>query len=233
MKMTIFRRAVIPGRRIAMATAILATAGLLASVSVAPASAAPARAAHASTMGTKQASAAADPYEECLTNTSTNCVGLIDEVVVAAGTVITIYGDEVKAGVKVAAMFIKKVWIRWVPGPGSHKLWAGYYEFDGDSAGAGANTNLCLGDTSFTAPITLKSCGANGTVWIEEPDNNGGNYNFNEYFVDNTDCEIASPGYTSYGDCRVMSANSLQDGAALYLDRPEQSGGGLFQDWNP
>jgi len=185
---------------------------------------------------TRRGTAAADPYEECLTNDSTKCVSLTGNLAIIVDG--TVAGVATIATVK-AIVFLKKVFEGWYYHVTSAKhkltLWSGYYEDDGDSGGAGANTNLCLADTSFTAPITFQPCGANGTVWIEEPDNNGGNYNYDRYFLDNGSdlCDIGWPGYTSAGNCMVMSANSLTNGAPLYVDYPEESGGGLYQDWNP
>jgi hypothetical protein len=187
---------------------------------------------------TRRVTAAADPYEECLTNYPNQCVSLTGtEIEIIAGTTADVASRVISGSGKVAIVYLYKKFVAWYRGPGNHtkSLWSGYYEDNGDSKGAGANTNLCLGDTSFTAPITFMPCGANGTVWIEQPDNNGGNYNYDRYFLDNGShpCEIASPGYTSEGNCMVMSANSLKNGAALYVDYPEAPGGGLYQDWNP
>jgi hypothetical protein len=235
-EMTIFRRAIIPGRRMAMVTAMLTTAAVLACVPAAPSSAAPARAAHTSTMATEQASPAADTYEECLTNDSTECASLTStEIDIFVSTVSGVASRYIVDGINVLHLikYFKGWWYHVTSSGHKLTLWSGYYEDGGDTGGAGANTNLCLADTSFTAPITFQPCGSNGTIWIEEPDNNGGNYNFNRYFVDNYNCEINSPGYESSGDCMVMSANSLRNGAPLYLDFPEAPGGGLYQDGNP
>jgi hypothetical protein len=185
---------------------------------------------------TRRGTAAADPYEECLTNVPGQCLSLTgSDIAIMVGAAVG--AEYIKQGIDFAVVYLVKKFIGWYRGSGSHTktLWSGYYEDGGDSAGAGANANLCLGDTSFTAPITFMPCGNNGTVWIEEPDNNGGNYNFDRYFLDNGSklCQIGWPGYTSAGNCQVMSANSLKNGAALYVDYPEAPGGGLYQDWNP
>jgi|GEM_PF-3029729 len=190
---------------------------------------------------TRRGTAVATPYEECLTNSPGECVSLTStEIAIVVGTTSGLAVDYIKQGLSIARVYIVKKILAWYDSynTGTHqedKLWSGYYEDGGDTGGAGANTNLCLGDTSFTAPITFMPCGANGTVWVEQPDNNGGNYNYDRYFFDNGSkpCDLSWPGYTSSGNCMVMSANSLNNGAALYVDYPEASGGGLYQDWNP
>ena len=184
---------------------------------------------------TRRGTAAADPGYECLTNDSGKCVSVTSGVItVVEGTIAGVSSLVIYKYGGIAIVILRKYFKGWFYS-GKHKLWSGYYEDGGDTGGAGANTNLCLGDTSFTAPITFMPCGANGTVWIEQPDNNGGNYNYDRYFLDNGShyCEIGWPGYTSEGNCMVMSANSLKNGAALYVDYPEAPGGGLYQDWNP
>jgi hypothetical protein len=187
-------------------------------------------------VATEQAPAAADPYEECLTNDSTECVSLTGtEIAIITGTTVGVATNIITGGGKVAIVYLVKKFIGWWNGPGTHKknLWSGYYEDGGDSKGAGANTNLCLADVSLASDITFQPCGADGTVWIEEPDNNGGNYNFSRYWVDASGCEINNPGYDSDGPCEVMTAASLTNGSPLYLSLPAEPGGSLWQDWNP
>jgi hypothetical protein len=220
----------------ALATAVITTAGVVAYVSAAPASAATAGAAHTSALATEPASAAADPYEECLTNDSVECVSLTGtEIAIVAGTVSGVASTIITGGGKVAIVYLVKKFIGWWNGPGTHKknLWSGYYEDGGDSGGAGANTNLCLADTELASSITFQPCGADGTVWIEEPDNNGGNYNFSRYFVNNGGCVINNPGYDSGGLCGVMTASPETNGSPLFLALPEPSGTPDWEDWNP
>ena len=177
----------------------------------------------------------ADPYEECLTNDSPECVSLTGtEIAIIASTVAGVATNLISGAGKVAIVYLVKKFLGWWDGPGSHtptRLWSGYYEDGGDSGGAGANTNLCL--SGLGEDITFQPCGANGTVWIEEPDNNGGNYNFTRYAVDNDGCVINSPGSSSSISCDVMTAGPLTNGSALYTWPPVGSGTPYWQDWNP
>jgi hypothetical protein len=179
----------------------------------------------------------ATTYEECLTNDHPECVSLTgSEIAIIVGTTAGVASNVITGAGKVAIVYLVKKFLGWWDGPGSHtptRLWSGYYEDGGDSGGAGANTNLCLADVSLASHITFQPCGADGTVWIEEPDNNGGNFNFSRYWVDNGDCSINSPGWDSTGVCEVMSAGSLSQGSPLFLQEPVASGGSLWQDWNP
>ena len=179
---------------------------------------------------------AAGHYEECLTNDSPECVSLTGtEIAIIVGTTSGVASTIITGGGKVAIVYLVKKFIGWWNGPGTHKknLWSGYYEDGGDSGGAGANTNLCLADTELATSITFQPCGANGTVWIEEPDNNGGNYNFSRYFVNNGGCVINNPGYDSSGLCGVMAAGPLTNGSPLFLALPEPGGTPDWEDWNP
>jgi hypothetical protein len=227
--MTIFRRATIRRRCMALATAVITTAGVVAYVSAAPAP--PAAATSTQTAPASQTLhgsagvAAAANYEECLTNYNTECVA-------NAGSQIAI---NVVSGLgTIAIVYVVKKFIGWYSQKGTHrKLWSGYYEDGGTSNGGAANTNLCLASTEVGSEITWQPCGANGTVWIEEPDNNGGNYNFNRYMVNNLGCVINDPGYDSTGQCGVMTVYSLQNGSPLFLALPIPPGGSELQDWNP
>jgi hypothetical protein len=189
------------------------------------------------TLHESAAVAAADPYEECLTNDSHACVSLTGSEV---GIYIHTAADltTITTGVTIAIVYIRKVFLKWYDGlnKGSHqKLWSGYYEDGGDSKGAGANTNLCMAaGASVFSNITFEPCGANGTVWIEEPDNSGGNYNFSQYWVNHGGCVINYPGPSSTGTCEVMTAfPGGGNGYPLSVDFPAGSGGADYQDWNP
>jgi hypothetical protein len=223
LEMTIFHGATIRHRRrcVALATAVITATGIVAFTPAAPASAA----------------AASAHYEECLTNRSAECVSLTGtEIAIIVGTTSGIASNVITGAGKVAIVYLVKKFIGWWTGPGTHKknLWSGYFQDGGDSGGAGANTNLCLADTSLLSNITFQPCGANGTVWIEEQDNNGGNFNFSRYWINNGACTaINNPGWTSQGDCEVMTAGSLNQGSPLFLALPEAPGGSLWQDWNP
>jgi hypothetical protein len=182
--------------------------------------------------------AAANPYEECLTNDSHECVSLTGaEIAIITGTTVGVATNVITGGGKVAIVYLYKKFVGWYRGPGNHTktLWSGYYEDDGDSKGAGANTNLCLAaGASVFSNITFQPCGANGTVWIEEPDNNGGNYNFSQYWVNHGGCVINSPGPSSTGTCEVMTAYpGGGNGYPLTVDFPAGSGGADYQDFNP
>ena len=84
---------------------------------------------------------------------------------------------------------------------------------------------------TFSVDVTWEPCGANGTVWIEEPDNNGGNYMYDRYSIDNG-CTLVYPGYDSSGPCMVMSSVATND-TNVFVDYPEAPGGSFYQDWNP
>lgn len=172
---------------------------------------------------------------ECLTNASNTCIS--QEVVVIANDVI---GTVTTLGVTGAVIYLKKVFLAWWnnPGNGKHtggkdtKLWQGYLEYDGDVGGAAPNTGLCLtAAQTFSIAVRWESCGANGTVWVEEPDNNGGNYMYDRYSLNNG-CTLVYPGYDSSGPCMVMSSVDTND-TNLFTDYPEAPGGSFYQDWKP
>jgi hypothetical protein len=227
--------------RLRSATVLLVVITLAAFTSFAPGRASAAtstqRAPASQTLRGAAGAATADPYEECLTNDHPECVSLTGtEIAIIVGTTAGVASNVITGAGKVAIVFLVKKFLSWWDGPGNHtptRLWSGYYEDGGDSGGAGANTNLCLADTGLADSITFQPCGADGTVWIEEPDNNGGNYNFSRYFVDNGGCVINYPGYDSGGICAVMTAGPLTQGDPLYLALPEPGGGPDWQDWNP
>jgi hypothetical protein len=182
---------------------------------------------------------AANPYEECLTNDRPECVSLTStEIAIVVGTTAGVAAGYIKAGVDAAVVYVVKKFLGWynANNNGRHKqLWSGYYEDGGDTKGAGANTNLCLAaGASVFSNITFQPCGANGTVWIEEPDNSGGNYNFSQYWVYHGGCAINYPGPSSTGTCEVMTAfPGGGNGYPLTVDFPAGSGGADYQDWNP
>ncbi|HSZ47965.1 MAG TPA: hypothetical protein VK823_21690 [Streptosporangiaceae bacterium] len=236
--MALFRLATIRRHWVAFVVPVIAVAMLMIYAPLAPASAAAARAGAVASVGaTSAVTSAADPYEECLTNDNTECVSLTgSEIAIIVGTTAGVASNVITGAGKVAIVYLVKKFLGWWDGPGDHtptRLWSGYYEDGGDSGGAGANTNLCLAETSLETSMTFQPCGANGTVWIEEPDNNGGNYNFTRYSVNNFGCVINYPGYDSGGLCGVMTAVSLSNGSPLTLEEPEPPGGVDWQDFNP
>jgi len=172
---------------------------------------------------------------ECLTNDSGVCLSQ-EVVTIITGDVITVSS----AGIIAGTVYLYKKFIGWWknPGPGKHtsgkdtQLWSGYLEYDGDAGGAPPDTNLCAAAAqTFSIAVTWEPCGANGTVWIEEPDNNGGNYMFDRYSINNG-CTLVYPGYDSPGPCMVMSSVTTNDTNA-FVDYPEAPGGAFYQDWNP
>jgi hypothetical protein len=172
---------------------------------------------------------------ECLTNDSGVCLSQ-EVVTIITGDVITVSS----AGIIAGSVYLYKKFIGWWknPGPGKHisgkdtQLWSGYLEYDGDAGGAPPNTNLCAAAAqTFSIAVTWEPCGANGTVWIEEPDNNGGNYMFDRYSINNG-CTLVYPGYDSSGPCMAMSSVTTNDTNA-FVDYPEAPGGSFYQDWNP
>lgn len=172
---------------------------------------------------------------ECLINDPGVCLG--QEV----ANVLETAGGGVLATVIVASgIYVKKVFLGWWnnTGSGKHtsgkdtKLWQGYLEYDGDAGGAGPNTSLCMAAAqTFSVDVTWEPCGANGTVWIEEPDNNGGNYMYDRYSINNG-CTLKYPGYDSSGPCMVMSSIAAND-TNIFVDYPNAPGGSFYQDWNP
>jgi hypothetical protein len=74
---------------------------------------------------------------------------------------------------------------------------------------------LCLADTFGYA--YLASCGANGTIWLVVPHNDGA-YLESRYALDN-------------GQTEVLTADPVADGARLYIYDPEQSGSPYWQTW--
>ena len=172
---------------------------------------------------------------ECLTNDSGAC--LSQEIVTQ------INGDIIgltTLGIAASSIYLKKVFLGWWNNnnKGKHKsgedtkLWQGYLEYDGDVGGAAPNTSLCAAAAqTFSIAVRWTPCGANGTVWIEEPDNNGGNYMYDRYSIDNG-CTLVYPGYDSSGPCMVMSSVATND-TNVFTDYPEAPGGSFYQDWNP
>lgn len=217
--------------------AVITLTAVTAFTSASPAAATSSQTASASQTVHGSAAAATEGSEECLTNDHTECVSLTGtEIAIIVGTTSGVASSVITGAGRVAIVYLVKKFIGWWNGPGTHQknLWSGYYEDGGDNEGAGANTNLCLADVSLASNITFQPCGANGTVWIEEPDNNGGNYNFSRYWVNNGGCSaINYPGTSSEGDCEVMTASSLTQGSPLFLALPVGSGSSFWQDWNP
>lgn len=208
----------------------LAVATAIASV---PADAATSR--HPAIASRQSASIPSGAEYECLTNDSGVCLGQ-EVAVVVENTIGVVLGGGIIAG----TVYLKKVFLAWWnnPGKGKHtggkdtKLWQGYLEYDGDVGGAAPNTGLCLAAAqTFSIAVRWEPCGANGTVWIEEPDNNGGNYMYDRYSIDNG-CTLVYPGYDSSGPCMVMSSAATND-TNLFTDYPEAPGGSFYQDWKP
>ena len=172
---------------------------------------------------------------ECLTNDSGVCLSQ-EIAVIVNGDIITV----TSAGIIAGTVYVYKKFIGWWKNPGSGKhtsgkdtqLWQGYLEYDGDAGGAPPDTNLCMAAAeTFSVDVTWEPCGANGTVWIEQPDNNGGNFMFDRYSLDNG-CTLVYPGYDSSGPCMVMSSDA-QNGDNIFTDYPNGAGGAFYQDWNP
>lgn len=224
--------------RLRYATVLLAVMSLAVMAAIAPATAQAASSRLPATASlTRQSPAVPAGAEyECLTNDSGLCMS--QEVVVIANNVIIHIGEYGSAAGVI--IYVVKKFIGWWnnPGPGKHtsgkdtKLWQGYLEYDGDTAGAAPKTNECMAAAqTFSIDVTWQPCGANGTVWIEEPDNNGGNYMFDRYSLNNG-CTLVYPGYDSSGPCMVMSSDA-QNGDNIFTDYPDAPGGVFYQDWNP
>jgi hypothetical protein len=223
---------------------VVITATALTAIATAPAAGAsphatrPPAAASSRALHATAALAAADPYEECLTNANTVCLG------VSPGEVIQ-YGSEIISiivGGTAIVVYVVKKWLKWWnSGPGTHRknLWAGYFEDGGTSNGQPANSNLCLTDGfaysgEQTYQVVWEPCGSNGTVWIEAQDYNGGNLNISQYSVDNYGCVINYPAYESSAGCDAMSAYSpFSKDYPVQIDYPVSPGGSVWQDWNP
>lgn len=224
-------------RRLRYATVLLAamTLAVAAAVASPPADAARSRQPAIASLTRQTAAIPSGAEYECLTNAHNTCIS--QEV----STIIT--GDIIgvsTVGIVAAIIYVRKVFLGWWnnPGNGKHtggkdtKLWQGYIEYDGDVGGAAPNTNLCMAAAqTFAIDVTWQPCGANGTVWIEEPDNNGGNYMFDRYSLNNG-CALKYPGYDSSGPCMVMSSVDTND-TNLFVDYPQAPGGSFYQDWNP
>jgi hypothetical protein len=90
-------------------------------------------------------------------------------------------------------------------------------EQDTGSAGDGdPDAGLCLADTGGYAYMT--SCGANGTVWIAIPHNDG-YWLYSRYTVNNHNPE-------------VLTSSSTADGTRLFVELSDSSPGGPWQTWN-
>jgi len=135
-------------------------------------------------------------------------------------------------------IWVVKKFIALYRGPGNHtkSLFSAEYEDGGTTGGAPPNYNLCMADTSLDGSngnqVTFQKCGSDGTVWIQEADNNGGNFNFNQYSVDHGGCGINNPGWDEgLGDCMVMT---VEPGlTTVSVANPQAPGEGALQDWNP
>jgi uncharacterized protein YuzB (UPF0349 family) len=173
---------------------------------------------------------------ECLTNDSGVCLSQ-EIAIIVNGDIVTVTSAGIVAGaIYVYKKFISPLWNN--PAPGKHEkgkdtqLWQGYLEYDGDAGGAAPNTSLCMAAAeTFSVDVTWAPCGADGTVWIEEPDNNGGDFLFDRYSLDNG-CSLAYPGQDSSGPCMVMSSVATND-TNVFVDYPNGPGGSFYQDWNP
>jgi hypothetical protein len=224
--------------RLRSATVLLVVMTLAVAAVIAPAPAGAAISRQPAIASQTRQSAASIPSGaeyECLTNDARVCISQ-EIATIITGDVITV----TSAGIIAGTVYVYKKFIGWWknPGPGKHtsgkdtQLWQGYLEYDGDPGGAPANTNLCMAAAeTFSVAVRWEPCGANGTVWIEEPDNNGGNYMYDRYSIDNG-CTLVYPGYDSAGPCMVMSSGATND-TNVFVDYPEAPGGAFYQDWNP
>jgi hypothetical protein len=189
---------------------------------------------------TPGASAATEAGTElCEQNVPTWCASVTGQEVVVYEQIV-INGGVILSG---TVLIVKKFLGWWnANNNGTHKgqkLAEEYFEYGGDAGGQGENLNLCLGDTGLGnqgTPVSWQPCGANGTVWIESPDNNGGDFNFTRYSADHG-CSIASPGYYSTGDCAVMTTVDNENVNAHWADifeiEPFAPGSEYYQNWTP
>jgi hypothetical protein len=224
--------------RLRCATVLLAVMSLAVMAAIAPATAQAASSRLPATASlTRQSPAVPAGAEyECLTNDSGLCMS--QEVVVIANNVIIHIGEYGSAAGVLIYIVKKAIGIWNNPGKGKHtkgkdtQLTEVYMEYDGDTAGAAPKTNECMAAAqTFSIDVTWEPCGANGTVWVEQPDNNGGNFMFDRYSLDNG-CTLVYPGYDSSGPCMVMSSDA-QNGDNIFTDYPNGAGGAFYQDWNP
>jgi hypothetical protein len=225
--------------RLRSATVLLVvmTLGATTAIASAPADAASSRQRAIASLTRQSASIQSSGAEyECLTNDSGVCLSQ-EVATIITGDVITVSSSAIIAGsVIIYKKFISPLWNN--PKPGKHtqgkdtQLWQGYLEYDGDAGGAAPNTNLCMAAAqTFSVDVTWEPCGANGTVWVEEPDNNGGDFLFDRYSLNNG-CTLVYPGQDSSGPCMVMSSVATND-TNVFVDYPNGPGGSFYQDWNP
>ncbi len=200
------------GRCLALVTAIALVAGCVVAASAPPASAQAAKTAQVSRTAQVAApavhAALAIPggsEQLCLANSNGNCVGVpIDEIfhgVLAAA-------DTVAAWVA--------IWLTWRSKGTADGGQQGEEQDTGAAGDGDPDAGLCLADTGGDAFMT--ACGANGTVWIAIPHNDGV-WLYSRYTVNNHNPE-------------VLTANTANPGAPLYVTLSDSSPGGPWQTWN-
>ena len=196
------------GRCLALVTAIALVAGCVIIASTQPASAQISQTAHVTATATPASLAIPTSSSQiCLANSpgAGACVGFPVQDVI----------QDVIAGAGVAAAWVA-IFFKWVS-KGSGDGGQEGEEQDTGSAGDGnPDANLCLADTGGYAYMT--SCGANGTIWIAIPHNDG-YWLYSRYTV-------------NQGHAEVLTSNTTADGTRLYVTISDSSPGGPWQTWN-
>jgi hypothetical protein len=141
----------------------------------------------------------------CLANADASCVGV--PVKDIADAVIAIIGQ--------APAWILIYW-KWKSEGNKDGGQQGEEQDTGSSGDGDPDAGLCLADTGGDAFMT--SCGADGTVWIAIPHNDG-YWLYSRYTVDEDDSE-------------VLTSNTTGDGAQLFVTLSDANAGGPWQTWN-
>jgi hypothetical protein len=190
-------------RCLALATAIAMVAGCVIVAGTQPVS--------AQTSGTAQTASRAAPAipssssDICLANANGSCVGVpVHDI--AESVIALIVG---------APAWILVYW-KWKSMGNNDGGQQGEEQDTGSSGDGDPDAGLCLADTGGDAYMT--SCGANGTVWIAIPHNDG-YWLYSRYTVNNHNPE-------------VLTSNSTGDGAQLFVTISDSAPGGPWQTWN-
>ena len=191
-------------RYLALATAITVVAGCVTVAGPQPVSAQTTR--NAQTASRAAPAIPSSSSELCLANANGSCAGVDSDAVLAA--VVAFYLGLPK--------YIELYWKWKSMGEGDGGQEGEEQDTGSDDGGSDPDAGLCLADTGGNAYMT--SCGANGTVWIAIPHNDG-YWLYSRYTVDEDHSE-------------VLTSNTTGEGAQLFVTLSDANPGGPWQTWN-
>jgi hypothetical protein len=190
-------------RCLAMVTAIAVVAGCVIVASTPPVSAQTTRTAPTASRATPAIPSSSSDL--CLANANASCVGVpIQDIF-----------DSVIKIIDSAPAWILIYW-KWKSMGEKDGGQQGEEQDTGSDSDGDPDAGLCLADTGGDAFMT--SCGADGTVWIAIPHNDG-YWLYSRYTVDEDNSE-------------VLTSNTTGDGAQLFVTLSDANSGGPWQTWN-